>query len=239
MKHFRIWVCAPARRELAESTMPAWNQAGYGVAVCREPDLLALGAADITVPTPKYLGWARSCNLLSQIVLAADEACQWVVFPGDDTLPDPHKSPGDIDWALRMHFDRGTFGVCQPTGDPWYDSRGRIIERVAGSPFVGREFASRMYGGAGPLWPGWYHNWADEELQNVAIKLGVFWQNPEWMHFHRHWHRQGNGMPAWAEGINDAARWAPEQRIFDARKQAGFPGHEPIPEEHFLHGKQK
>ena len=47
MKHFRIWVCAPARRELAESTMPAWNQAGYGVAVCREPDLLALGAAAI------------------------------------------------------------------------------------------------------------------------------------------------------------------------------------------------
>ena len=238
MNNFKIWVCAPARRDEPESTLSEWTQRGYGVAVCREPQLGPLPAADLIVPTPQYLGWARSCNMLAQIVLAADPTCEWVVFPGDDTLPDPKASPGDIAWALGKHFNRGTWGVCQPTGDPWSDSRGRIIERVAGSPFVGREFALRMYGGAGPLWPGWYHNWADEELQNVAMKLGVFWQNAELMHFHRHWHRQGYGMPNWAARANDPEQWAPQQRIFDLRRQAGFPGHQPIPMEHFLHGKQ-
>lgn len=118
-----------------------------------------------------------------------------------------------------------TFGVCQPTGDPWSDSQGRIIERIAGSPWIGREFARRMYHGAGPLYPGFYHNFADEHLQLVAQKLGCFWQRPELIHEHKHWARpraDRADQPAWAGHLYDGVDWKHGQALFQRLKAGGF-----------------
>jgi hypothetical protein len=126
----------------------------------------------------------------------------------------------------------------QPTGDRDFgDTQGPYIDRVAGSAWIGREFARRMYGGNGPLWPEYTHMGVDEELQAVAIKMGIFWQRQDLVHFHRHWgrplpgERMGNAdrMPAFLEKANSAEEWHRYKRLFAARSARGFPGHEPIP----------
>lgn len=126
-----------------------------------------------------------------------------------------------------------TFGVMQPTGDDWSDfhegKRSRIIERIAGSPWMGREFCLRMNGGQGPLWPEYTHCFEDEELQLVAQKLGVFWQRPDLTHFHHHWMRAEHpSVPPHLREATSKAHWNKFKALFEQRKAAGFPGHEPI-----------
>lgn len=254
-----VWFVLPARRNYEESTIPQWRGAGYRVAICREPELPRMGAADIIVPTPSYLGWPRSVSLLINRVLAEYPETQWFVAGGDDTLPDP-ESPSKIAYQCGRHFGEAqgkfreeptatvmsgqteptwttgrfhwsTFGVMQPTGDDWSDSQGRIIERVAGSPWIGSDFARRMYQGAGPLHLAYFHNHADEELQCVAQKLGVFWQRRDVTHRHNHWARQRglkDDMPAWAARLHTGEAWGRSSGLFARRKAAGFPGHEPL-----------
>lgn len=162
--------------------------------------------------------------------------------------------------TLKGRRSTPTFGVMQPTGDRWGEAAckpcrgsGRIpsfearticeacggtgrqatIDRIAGSPWMGREFCQRMYHGSGPMYNGYYHNFADEELQNVAQKLGVFWQRRDLLQEHRHWARprgDWRDAPEWAKKINDPrlSDWDRSKALFAARKAAGFPGHEPL-----------
>lgn len=155
-----------------------------------------------------------------------------------------------------------TFGVMQPTGDRWGHDRnthtpqltkdgrcsqcghpkdhyrhmmGAYIDRVAGSPWMGREFCLRANQGKGPLWPGYYHMGCDEELQAVATRLGVFWQRPDLIHLHQHWGR-GVGdamgltanMPDFLKRANSREEWAKYKQLFLEREAAGFPGSEPL-----------
>jgi hypothetical protein len=76
------------------------------------------------------------------------------------------------------HFG-GTFGVMQPTGDRWANGS---IDRICGSPWLGREFCTRMYHGKGPMYGGYLHMFGDEELQHVATRLGVLWQRRDLTH---------------------------------------------------------
>lgn len=161
--------------------------------------------------------------------------------------------------------DLSTFGVMQPTGDRWGEQRnthpweswpdqplrcircgqeedspphahGAYIDRVAGSPWLGRAFCERMYGGKGPYWPEYTHMGVDEELQAVALKMGVLWQRRDLTHYHRHWGRAKEGhayaeagsMPEFLKHANTATEWDRFKAIFAARKAAGFPGSEPL-----------
>ena len=133
-----------------------------------------------------------------------------------------------------------TFGVMQPTGDRWgenedwarakYPDRPAYIDRICGSPWMGREFCRRMYGGNGPMWPEYFHMFNDEELQCVAEKLGVLWQRRDLIQYHDHWGRDGFGAkaPEFLDRANSPANWDAMKTIFETRKAAGFPGHEPI-----------
>lgn len=163
-------------------------------------------------------------------------------------------SGGGSDWQSQAQsFERcHTFGVMQPTGDRWGERPcrnatchlagyhvqscmyGATIERVAGSPWMGREFCRRMYHGGGPMYNGYHHNFADEELQRVAQQLGVFWQRRDLLQEHRHvartdphWDRKA---PQWRLDINhpEHSDWNRSKRLFAARAAAGFPGHEPL-----------
>jgi hypothetical protein len=108
---------------------------------------------------------------------------------------------------------------------------GAYIDRVAGSPWIGREFALRANQGRGPLWPEYFHMGCDEELQTVATRLGVFWQRPDLIHLHNHWGREaGNAanMPAFLKRANSAEEWNKYKALFAERQAAGFPGSEPL-----------
>jgi hypothetical protein len=247
-----VWFVIPSKRPPAEASecFAAWHRLGYRTAALREEADGKPGMVDFCCPTQSYLGWSRSVNLLVASVMAYDPHAEWFVTGGDDYFPDPNHTADEIAYACSYHFEQerlkatggdstliafhGTFGVMQPTGDRWMERNGEaVIDRIAGSPWMGREFCWRMYHGAGPLYNGYYHNFADEELQCVAQKLGVFWQRRDLMQEHRHWARprgDWRDAPEWAKKINDPAfsDWDKSKALFAKRKAAGFPGSEPL-----------
>jgi|SRR5579859_359017 len=228
-------------------------------AEAKSPDWWQANSTDYHGSTDTYPGYASAVNHLVRCVLEFDSDAEWFVTGGDDIEPDANHSAEEIarecighfadayrqrhnftgTWLdLDHYFDVATFGVMQPTGDRYGADERHIgepgsayIDRVCGSPWMGREFCRRMYGGNGPLFEGYFHMGEDEELQCVAQKLGVLWQRPDLIQFHRHWARKRKSrddMPKFLERANSAAEWRKYKELFAARQAAGFPGHEPL-----------
>jgi hypothetical protein len=178
-----------------------------------------------------YVGYAEACNFIAADLLSTTDA-EWLVFAGDDIYPDPDHTADEIAAELRLHFDTHgitTFGVMQPTGDRWSDGQGPMSERVAGSAWCGREFCRRVNRGKGPLWHEYFHYCVDEELQEVATRLGIFWQCRGLVQRHEHYMRSGDAVvaakvPAHLEAAN--ADFMNARRKFATRKANGFPGSE-------------
>jgi hypothetical protein len=119
----------------------------------------------------------------------------------------------------------------QPTGDPWRDTMGRIIERIAGSPWLGRAFCERVNRGNGPWWPEYTHCFGDEELQCVATRLGIFWQRNDVTHHHDNWaraHGDAKDMPEFLRDANSPQHWAKYKALFEIRRASGFAGSEVV-----------
>ena len=233
-----VWICAPSARPVSEVEpwVALWQSKGYLVSLWRDPGAGIPENADEVQVAP-YPGWAQAANALIASAFRWDRKCDWTVCAGDDTEPDACHTADEIaaqctsyfgGLSLREHWkDMRTFGVMQPTGDRWADHLGVIIERICGSPWLGREFCRRINQGEGPFWNGYRHNWADEELQNVAIKLGILWQRPDLIHLHNHTLRHPGGRlaPHQQGFARDYTTYKP---LFKARQAAGFPGSEPL-----------
>jgi hypothetical protein len=223
-------------------------------AEAKRPDWWQANSTDYHGSTDTYPGYASAVNHLVRCVLEFDHEAEWLVTGGDDIEPDANHSAEEIARECSEYFwhyfdaehrlptltieQATTFGVMQPTGDRYgaderhLGERGSAyIDRVCGSPWMGREFCRRMYQGNGPLFEGYFHMGEDEELQAVATKLGVLWQRPDLIHFHRHWARKNKDradMPKFLERANSAEEWQKYKQIFAERKTAGFPGSEPL-----------
>lgn len=250
-----VWFVLPSKRPLdqVEPVLAKWRVQGYRIGLWRDPG--EAEGFDETLINQPYQGYSHAVNALVRRVLEVDSYAEWIICAGDDIEPDANHSAEEIAEECNEHFAfawwdkfggkldtpslnyRMTFGVMQPTGDKWGDRNGPYIERVAGSPWMGREFCRRMYQGRGPLCEDYFHMGEDEELQAVATKLGVFWQRPDLIHFHRHWGRNpvndklpGDraNMPAFLERANSEEEWRKYKEIFRIRQQLGFPGHEPL-----------
>lgn len=235
-----VWFCIPSARpaEEANIVLRKWRAKGYKIALWRDcgPEIpfAAVPECDLYLEG-KYPGYALAVNAIVGKVLEVDPECRWIVAGGDDMEPDENHSPEEIAAQCERRFasiGHATFGVMQPTGDRWGDHQGgAYADRVAGSPWIGREFCMTMNGGNGPLWHEYFHMGVDEELQAVATRLGVFWQRPDLAHFHRHWGRaDGNrplAMPAFLTRANSPQEWAKYKQIFRDRQASGFPGHQP------------
>jgi hypothetical protein len=255
-----VWVVCPSKRPTEEVNRWAekWRARGYKIALWRDDMNFPFGVANYIRSEPTYPGYAVAVNSLIRDVLQTDDACEWAVAAADDVEPDLNHTGDeiavqcgryfcnlDIDkpWHGVPHIPRATFGVMQPTGDRWGTfpdhpdptQRSAYIDRVCGSPWLGREFCKRMYGGNGPYWPEYRHMGVDEELQAVALKLDVLWQRPDLIHFHQHWGRPRPGeimapverMPEFLKEANGGAHWRAYKKLFAEREAAGFPGHEP------------
>jgi hypothetical protein len=77
--------------------------------------------------------------------------------------------------------------------------------------------------------------YADEELQQVATKLGVFWPRRDLIQRHAHWGRRPGDefgriedCPPFLLQVNNSQHWYESKALFDSRKSAGWPGHEPL-----------
>lgn len=199
----------------------------------------AIAAGDDTDPDPNHTAQEIAAECSAHFAPVSIKTAD-VVTVGAVTIETEREDPADTesfaDYIREQapYLLRGTFGVMQPTGDRWGDRNGAYIDRVAGSAWIGREFCRRAYGGNGPMWSEYHHMYVDEELQCVALKLGVFWQRPDLTHLHNHWGRPREGerlgqaerMPAFLRHANSAENWRKMKAIFEARRAAGFPGSE-------------
>lgn len=253
------WLTIPSAREPAEAKLilDKWRAQGYKIALWRDNLLGSMSIPMDHLITGAYPGYAQATNALVKAVLERDPACEWCIGGGDDVEPDPGHTAEEIarqcsdrfyehfelmypplrdkiaGWAASAS-ELKTFGVMQPTGDRFANGS---IDRICGSPWLGREFCRRMYQGNGPLFEGYRHMFVDEELQEIALKLGVLWQRPDLIHLHRHFQREDDTaqsdavrkpIPAHLVKWNTQEHWGESQKLFRARKAAGFPGHEPM-----------
>lgn len=217
-----IWIALPsANPAKAAATQQAWSSRGYRTAfLLNGPAEHAPLAADLIVREPVYRGWGNSINHLATLIDAPI-----IVGIGDDMLPDPNLTAGEIG---RQFLDRfpDTMGVMQPTGDRWGESsKGALADRICGSPWLGRAFIERWNGGRGPFWPEYFHFFGDEELHDVALAAGLLWQRRDLSHHHDHWMRPGGSGRRPTYMTTAAERWSADQAVFNRRKAAGFPGH--------------
>lgn len=229
-----VYYCIPSKGPAPESArcLRQWRDRGYRILIWREDD--ALGVEELRICDP-YPGYSNAVNMLAHIALR-DPTCNWVVTGGDDIYPDSAHTADEIAAQCTHHFS-GTFGVMQPTGDRWgaddpyarvtWPDAPAMIDRICGSPWMGREFCERINQGHGPLWAEYFHNFEDEELQGVALKNGCLWQRRDLIHYHDHSRRAAGGQwkPHQSGYDADYRRTEP---IFRARKAAGFPGSEAL-----------
>lgn len=241
-----VWVTVPSARpvEHVRKWAAAWRERGYRVAIWRDPGHgIAIDNVDFIV-SDTYPGYARAVNHLTHHILREDTECNWVVTGGDDVYPDSHTADEIalecgryfwIKWQDDLTLDlqkMKTFGVMQPTGHRWGEHtshpdprlRSAYIDRICGSPFMGREFCLRMNKGKGPFHPGFTHMHGDECLFEVAKKLGVLWQRRDLTHDHRHWGLSGNraDMPKFLERWNTPEHWRESKALLDRLKAEDF-----------------
>lgn len=247
-----VWLCIPSARPPAEAErcFEKWRAQGYKIALWRDKphvDDVAFLSGTALLMHGEYPGYALAVNKLVAEVMRNYPDAEWFVLGGDDTEPDPKHTAEEIARQTSAHFwsirsghlpgdpsgnDSGTFGVMQPTGDRFAQGS---IDKIAGSPWIGREFARRMYRGKGPLWPEYTRFFMDQELQDVAIKYGVFQQRRDLIHLHRHYMRRSDDLnaPAFvtdipAHLVHQESKWDAEKKIFLRRKSLEFPESEPI-----------
>ncbi len=256
-----VWYCIPSARPAAEAKacLDAWRDMGYKVALWLDsPAGPWLGGfnAEVVMGAKKYPGYARAVNtLIAHVMSVVDPQAEWFVTGGDDVWPDPTKRAWEIAHECAFHLwneqanayagayemtEWRTMGVMQPTGDRWHEGKGGFanapIDRVCGSPWMGREFCRRINQGQGPLWDEYEHMFEDEELQCVAEKYGILWQRRDLTHKHQHWGRgktdqevlSDPAIPEHLQKWNTSEHWQKAKGIFTRRKAAGFPGSEPI-----------
>ena len=214
-----VWFAIPsANPELCRRTLPFWRERGYRIAVLqnhRRGDI----PADIVRWVDEYPGWAGSINMLARDV--APRSADIIVSGGDDMLPVMEHSAQELAEQFFKRFPDG-FGVMQPHGDDW-----GMVNHYCGSPWLGRGWIDRAYGGRGPMNPDYHHNWADCELFWVAKCMGVLWSRPEITQRHEHFLRSGGAKPDYWRSVE--RNGASDLLRLLERKQEYFPGAVPDP----------
>ncbi len=216
-----VWFAIPCKRppEEANRCLAKWRSLGYKIALWRDTGDPPVWA-DLTL-SGKYKNYHVSVNNLAREILAQRPEAEWIVTGGDDIDPVPNRLASQLGAECSQHF-KGTFGVMQPAGDKWCTP-----DSFCGSPWMGRELCRRLYRGRGPFCEAYYHMYGDNELWEVAKKLGVLWVRPELIHYHHHWQREGKPEPEFLK-VADSC-YSKLGQLYKERKAAGFPGHEPIP----------
>ncbi len=214
-----IWFAIPsASVDRCRARLPEWRDRGYRVAVLQNQERGDI-PADIVCWSDTYPGWGESINILCREIVPKSAGI--VVSGGDDMLPEASLTARELGEQYFERFPDG-FGVMQPAGDTfmWGDN-------YCGSPWFGRSFFESMYGGRGPMFGGYRHNWADYELYWVARCIGRLWMRSDVQQYHAHFTREDEDTPEWwTRNVADADRRDCE--TFLARKYRCFPGHEPV-----------
>ncbi len=219
-----VWYLCPSARPKAEAEacLQAWLDFGCRIMILRQGELLDLPI--MQYPVSFYAGWAVSNNHLARTVMQYSKSAKWLIFGGDDYWPD--RGSAIITGYQCTGYFGGTLGVMQPTGDRYNNG---YIDTACASPWIGREFCQRAYNGHGPFRDEYFHLYADTELQQVATRLGLFWQRQDIKQEHKHWTR-GIGTAALPSDLYTFSE-AKDKALYEARLALQFPGHALAPSE--------
>lgn len=214
-----VWFAIPsASVDRCRKVLPVWRKMGYRTAILQNRERGDV-PADVSVWFDYYPGWPGSINILAREIVPASAPI--IVSGGDDMLPDADHSAQEIAAQFLERFP-DTFGVMQPHGDDFLETA-----QFCGSPWLGRAWCERMYQGSGPMFQGYVHHGADDELFWVGKCLGALWTRPDLTQYHDHFLREGEVPPQWwvdAVEKNDER----DTLHFIARAAHFFPGHEPV-----------
>lgn len=209
-----VWVVWPTvSPERSRPMIDRWHDQGYrvGILVNRPHCIGDVPKADMVIQQHAWLGFPTAAN-----ILCAEVPGNVVVVVGDDIHPDPGSTAQEIGRQFEEQFP-DLMGVMQPTGDLF-----GCVDRCCVSPWIGREFIHKAYGGKGPFWMGYFHYFCDQELQEYAIKLGCFQQRPDLSQYHDHWQRAPK--PKRPKHLRKAkTRWQEDRDLFRERQRKGFP----------------
>lgn len=213
MADLSIWAAWPTVHvEQSKKMVAKWKALGYKTAVLVNPPLgfdCGIGADRILVQS-KWCGFPAAANQLCHN-LPADI----VVLVGDDVYPDTTRNAQHIGKEFVKRFP-DLFGVMQPTGDDFAST-----SICAVSPWIGRAFIEKAYGGKGPFCEEYFHYYSDHELQIVASRMKAFEQRPDLVQFHDHWQRRGEQRPP---HLKPALKmWHKDKGTFTRRESNGFP----------------
>lgn len=212
-----VWFVIPsASPEKCRKVLPLWRERGYRTAVLQNFERGDI-PADIVEWYDSYPGWPESVNTLCRSIVPA--SCNLIVTGGDDMLPDPNHTAQELSSQFFQRFRDG-FGVMQPHGDEFLSAK-----RYCGSPFIGRTWFETMYAGRGPMYGGYHHNYADNELFWVARGLGALWERPDLSHFHDHFTRSGSPQPRYWDSVK--SKDLSDCLLYYARVHEHFAGHAP------------
>jgi len=213
-----VWFAIPsANFARATKCFAAWKAMGYKTAVLIDKGKPAPGNVDLVLEADPWPGYCKSFIRLCQAIGDADI----IVTGGDDITPDFKKKAEEIAEECFEKYPDGFF-VMQPTGD---DMGTRY--KICASPWVGKGWIKRAYQGKGPVWPGYTVFYGDEELKDVSSLRGVLWQRGDLLQFHDHYSRP-DGPKKLDYQVKNDQYWIQDGILFNSRKAAGFPGHEPI-----------
>jgi hypothetical protein len=239
----------PSARPVDEvnARLAKWHEMGYRIATLREFPISGRLQSDFDMVSTKYRGFYRSQNQLLAYAFSRNPDCDWCVCAADDIDPDPTRKADEIAKECSFHFagsvstrHEATFGVMQPTGDRWgadepwalqnHPYRPAYIDRIAGSPWIGREYARRANMGNGPWWPEYTHMFGDEELWNVARMRRCYQERRDLTHYHDHCRRDGVARtPDFHKETYSSEHWRKYGDLFRERQAVNFPGSEFLP----------
>jgi hypothetical protein len=207
-----IWYAIPTiRPKRCGATFERWQQRGYRTAAAVDVGADFPDNADMVIEV-EYAGYGHAINRLCRAIPEADI----VVIGGDDVYPDQLYTAQELGARFVARFP-DLFGIAQPTGDGF-----GLHDLVCQSPWIGREWIAKAYGGRGPLHGGYWHYYVDQELHDVAHRTGVLAKWPDVSQYHDHWQRTKSHRPADLQRARD--RWASDKRMYETRKEEGFPG---------------
>lgn len=219
VKQSEWWVVFPAGNPVAGQVCAnLWKHAGWRVGVQTDPgEPIVLCDLPISVP---FVSVAATFNNFARQLL--QRGARGIIYGNDDEFPGFGADVENFSAAFLVRFP-DTFGVAQPTRCATPD-----ITDGAPYPLVGAEFARRINGGRGAFREEYGHYFDDREVHDVAERLGCFATLPdiEIKHLH-HSYGYPDMLPKQARQRARSCHTA-ARKLYDERKAAGFPGHEPI-----------
>jgi len=253
------WLCIPSARPDG-GTIGEWRDKGYRIAVWRDPGSPALKADYfVAKPYPGYA--VATNHLVQAVMMidsacewligGGDDVSPDLAHSPEEIAEDCSSHFCELDQnrqvlngsdiVILRASEVATFGVMQCTGDRWgadepwarknWPQAPAYIDRICGSPWMGREFCRRANAGKGPLCEDYEHMYVDEHLQEYAKQLGILWQRPDLIQYHHHALRGGksqSSLPPHLKCRYEGSHFKDAKAIFDRHMAEKFAGLEPI-----------